>query len=81
MKEINFYDFMQEKYSGKDTPAGDLANDMKNDPKIFDLCKMFCSKQEIALYLKEKGACTEALQTFNKCWSYFLKLKRQNKAN
>lgn len=66
---MNFYDWMINKYRGKDTPRGDLAEDMtksKGFPKDGGY-------DSILQYLHRRGACEECVNTFKSCWRSFQK--------
>ena len=57
-----YYDWMMERYLGKDTPRGDLAGDMcraEDFPRSDD-------KETLLRYLSTKNACTEAIQVFRR---------------
>lgn len=57
-----YYDWMMERYLGKDTPRGDLAGDMRRAgdfPRSDD-------KKTLLRYLSAKNACTEAIQVFRR---------------
>ena len=64
---MNFYDWMISKYRDKNTPRGDLAEDMVRSgdfPKDGDY-------NSILKYLHRKGACEECVNTFKRCWRDF----------
>lgn len=77
---MTFYDFVIEKYLGKDSPRGDLAYDMERDKEYFPVV---CdagqrSRQKIKDYLQRRNACRECLKTFGYCWtSYRNYMKKQ----
>lgn len=57
-----YYDWMMERYLGKDTPRGDLAGDMRRAgdfPRSDD-------KETLLRYLSAKNACAEAVQVFRR---------------
>ena len=57
-----YYDWMMERYLGKDTPRGDLAGDMRwagDFPRSDD-------KETLLRFLSAKNACTEAIQVFRR---------------
>ena len=70
---MTFYDFVIEKYYGKDSPRGDLAYDMERDkktfPVVYDASER--SKRIIKNYLIRRNACEECLDTFNACWTSY----------
>lgn len=52
---------------GKDTPIGDLANDVFHDASFPE----DDSYAEILNHLKRHNACKEAIKTFNTAWKYY----------
>lgn len=57
-----YYDWMMERYLGKETPRGDLAGDMRwagDFPRSDD-------KETLLRFLSAKNACTEAIQVFRR---------------
>ena len=61
---MTFYEWMLNKYAGKNTPRGDLANDMERDkdfPKYGD-------RKAILSYLEYKRAIDECIACFKRCW-------------
>ena len=64
-----FYDWMMERYLGKDTPRGDLADDMQRAgdfPRTDDRMVML-------MYLEGKRACHEAVQLFKRAYLDYAK--------
>ena len=59
-----FYDWMVEKYQGKDSARGDLAGDMVRSGD-FPRCG---SRDQIMNYLHSKFACKECVATFKRAW-------------
>ena len=60
----SFYDWMIEKYAGKDTVRGDLAEDMKRSDDFAG----FNDRDVILTYLQRKNACPECVAVFKRCW-------------
>jgi uncharacterized protein YozE (UPF0346 family) len=64
-----FYDWLLERYLGKDTPRGDLAYDAKREkdfPKLDD-------RTAILHYLGSKHACREAVGVFKRAYRDYAK--------
>lgn len=81
---MTFYTFMIRNYENDNTPAGDLARDMKRDTESFprnSSCKYKGWHEQIYNYLFVNKACRECLKTFNECWEEYVKCekKRLNK--
>lgn len=69
-----FYDWFIEKYFGRDTMRGDLAEDMKRDkrfPKQGD-------REKILLHLRSVHACEECIALFKRAYRDFQKATVQN---
>lgn len=58
---MTFYDWMQERYSGKDTPRGDLAADMKHELK-YDRYPAVENEETLKFHLSKQAAL------FKRCW-------------
>ena len=65
---MSFYDWCIKRYLGKNTPAGDLARDMKESA---DFPKTATDKKTIESYLYSKHACDNAMQTFRDVFSVY----------
>ena len=55
-------------YDDLDNAAGDLITDMRGDR---DYPKTVSNKRVIINYLQRRGACKEALDTFNQVWRHY----------
>lgn len=66
---MTFYDWMLNKYLQKDTPRGDLANDMKRESDF----PGYGDYEIILAYLKYKNACEECIAVFKRCWRDYQK--------
>lgn len=65
--EKTFREWMLEKHLDKDTPFGDLADDMADDEE-------WPAKNErevILRYLERQHACTACLETFGCAWAAY----------
>ena len=70
---ITFFEYMMKSLK-KDSPAGDLARDMDRDKANFPRSN---TRDEIMSYLSSKGACSECLTTFEKCYKRYESYKRR----
>ncbi|MFD2830343.1 YozE family protein [Corticicoccus populi] len=52
-----------------DEPIGDLADDFRRCSDFHGLKE----KTDIEFYLKRKGACVDAMRTFNEAWNLYKK--------
>jgi len=69
----NFYNWCVKKYRGKDSPFGDLANDIKTDPYF---PKDSVSKDEILGYLDYASNCSSSvMEVFEAAWAKFKRVK------
>lgn len=66
------------KYLKKDSPAGDLARDMNRDKKHFPHCNTRDEIMSYLSYLHAKGACSECLDTFIKCYKRYEQYKQRH---
>lgn len=66
---MTFYDFMMSRYFGEDSPAGDLASDMRADEKFPKEGR----HQKILTYLHSRFAIRECLDTFEACWKEYVR--------
>ena len=67
---MTFYEWMMERYLHRDTPRGDLAEDMKHDVDFPTE-----SDYELLLnYLIRRHACSECLALFKRCWRDYQKM-------
>lgn len=62
-----FYEFM-EKYVEDNTPVGDLARDMRDDPGFPQLSS---SKSVIKAYLSSANACDGAIEALDDAWALY----------
>ena len=68
---MSFYDYMMQKHKGKDTPAGDFAEDMSRCRDTFPIDST--ERKEIQEYLIRHNACPECMDVFRKCWKQYMK--------
>lgn len=66
---VSFYKFMTMKFLEDDSPAGDLARDMKGDR---DFPKFSTSYDRIRNYLERCAACSDCFDTFEECWNRYM---------
>ena len=52
---------------GLDSPVGDLAYDISRDKSFPDVDDYLAIKS----HLENRGACLDALETFDTCWSFY----------
>ena len=79
---MTFYTYMMRHHKGEDTPAGDLAADMKrtsdsfprNNPRRFDAWFVI-----IYDYLADHDACHDCLRTFSECWGEYMAYEESKK--
>ena len=64
VNDMNFYEWMLARYAGKDTPRGDLAEDMKHAGDFPDTS----DRAVILNYLDGKFACDEAIAVFKRAF-------------
>jgi uncharacterized protein YozE (UPF0346 family) len=77
---MTFYTFMTRNYKNNDSPAGDLAGDMKSDSEKFPRnrpCKFKGWHEQLYKYLVENGACRDCLRTFEECWEEYVKCEKK----
>ncbi len=77
---MTFYTFMMKTYRGEDSPAGDLAMDMRRDAVAFPRNGKGKYKgwhSVIREYLENQGACTECLTAFEKCWKEYVECEKK----
>ena len=77
---MTFYTFMMRNYFTSDSPAGDLARDMKEDPEKFPRnrpCKFDAWRGIIYLYLIKRGATCDCLDIFEECWEEYLDVQKR----
>ena len=76
---MTFFEYMM-RYLKSDTPAGDLARDMHRDKEYFPSSN---DGKEIMAYLFAKGACSECLDNFEKCYVQYVRyeLKQYRRAD
>ena len=62
---MTFYTFMMRNYKNSNSPAGDLARDMKRwHTIIYD-------------HLVRNGACDACLETFEECWEEYVRCEKK----
>ena len=66
---MTFYEWMMAKHLGKDTPRGDLAEDMKRVRDFPDTN----TREAILWHLEWKGACDGCVRAFKRCWRDYAK--------
>ena len=67
---MKFYTYMMRNHYGEQSPAGDLAGDIKRDKDSFP--RLGIGKHdEIRWYLDMQGACDACLDVFEKCWKEY----------
>lgn len=77
---MTFYTFMMRNYKNSDSPAGDLAGDMKSNSEKFPInrsCKFRGWHDIIYNHLVINGACGACLETFEKCWEEYVKCEKK----
>ena len=76
---MNYADFITEKYLGKDTPAGDLAGDIRHDPNFPRLTDQDPDqeRQTIKNYLEHRSACAGCMAAFRYTWSRYIAFCRK----
>ena len=77
---MTFYTFMTRNYKNSDSPAGDLARDMKSDYEKFPRnrpCKFDGWHKLIRKYLEENDACAGCLETFEECWKEYVQCEKK----
>lgn len=77
---MTFYTFMMRNHRGKDTPQGDLADDMFRDREKFP--RNGKGKYEgwhtvLRRYLEAKQACRDCLEVFEGCWKDYVKCEKR----
>jgi uncharacterized protein YozE (UPF0346 family) len=70
---MSFYDWCMGKHLGRNTPAGDLAADMKHD---VGFPRTATDKSVLESYLHSKHACKEAMRTFNVAYRAFDRMRQ-----
>lgn len=60
-----------EKFKSVDLPIGDLAIDVLSDKSF----PQTSNKDVILNHLKRRNACTEAIQSFEAVWDFYIKTK------
>jgi len=65
---MSFYDWCIKRYLGKDTPAGDLARDIK---ELVDFPKTATDKKTIENYLRSKNPQDGLMRTFRDVFSIY----------
>ena len=75
---MTFYEYMMKNYRHKDTPEGDLADDMYGDERFpRDLTGPKREQyKKIRGYLFMRMACRECLETFKECWDEYVAYER-----
>ena len=67
---ITFYDFMMDRYRGKNNRFGDLAEDMERDP---DFPRDTIDRETVRHYLASCLACADCMNTFSAAWRNYKK--------
>ena len=80
---MTFYDFVVERYSGKDTPRGDFAYDIEREQKYFPVVYDADdnSRQKIKDYLIRNNACSGCMKAFRDCWTSYRNYMQKQKEN
>ena len=78
---MTFYDFVVNRYSGKDSPRGDFAYDIERDKENFPVVSNAdsISRQRIKDYLIFHNACSGCLEAFHDCWTSYRKYIKEQK--
>ena len=66
---MTFYDWMIARYQGKNSPSGDLADDMSSD-KAWPAENTRAAIQD---HLNNHDACSECVEVFKRCWRDYRK--------
>ncbi len=77
---MTFYTFMTRNYKNADSPAGDLARDIRRDSEKFPRnrpCKHKGWHEQLYQYLVESNACRDCLNTFEECWEEYVKCEKK----
>lgn len=77
---MTFYTFMMRNHQGNDSPAGDLANDMKQDSEKFPRNRpgKFDGWHKIIYdHLVRNGACDACLHVFEECWEEYKRCEKK----
>ena len=76
---MNFYNWMMRNHRDEDTPAGDLASDMKRVKDTFPrngVGKFDGWHRLIRSYLVHHHACSECLEVFEECWEEYVECEK-----
>ena len=73
MVKESFYRYMMF-FLAEDTPAGDLARDMKRSGDEPDLSQIR-SWDSLSSYLRFRDACPECIRTARECWRKYMKTR------
>jgi uncharacterized protein YozE (UPF0346 family) len=79
---MQFYTWMIRNYLNKNSPKGDLANDMKGNDSF--PCNTHPGKYNgwhkvIHGYLERHNACTECLAAFEECWEEYVNERKSHR--
>jgi uncharacterized protein YozE (UPF0346 family) len=77
---MTFYTFMMRNCKNDDSPAGDLARDMKSDSEKFPRdrpCKFKGWHEQLYKYLVENDACLDCLRTFEERWEEYVRCEKK----
>jgi len=66
---VSFYKFMILNFLNDESPAGDLARDMKGD---CDFPRFSISYERVRNYLERCAACSDCFDTFEECWNRYM---------
>ena len=76
---MTFYTFMMRNHRGKQTPAGDLAEDIYRDKDSFPRNgkgKFDGWHRILRSYLERQHACSDCLDVFEKCWEDYVRCEK-----
>ena len=76
---MNFYNWMMRNHRDENTPAGDLAADMKRVRDTFPrngVGKFDGWHSLIRSYLVRHHACSECLEVFEECWKEYVECEK-----
>ena len=72
---ITFYEFVTNRYKGKNNRFGDLAYDMERDQ---DFPRKATDRETVRHYLASCLACTDCMETFSAAWRNYKRAQRLN---
>jgi uncharacterized protein YozE (UPF0346 family) len=74
---VSFYKFMITNFLKDDSPAGDLALDMKGDR---DFPRFSINYERCRDHLERCAACSACFDTFEECWNRYMIWKEAGNA-